>query len=270
MTDTPIGLGSELTRRTGGVMAAEGVGIAVSLGSLLLVKKVVGEERLAAAKESMAMHIILPLLTRFDGSIGKFQSMRERMAKGGEAAPAQPQGESAVELLDKASTASGASVPGADAEPFKEAALTPEERARKYADTLFDLSVMVPVGIAARVMAQTKADKLFGAPDVQSKWSFMGSPDKYWYAKVPDFVAQNVSLVAMNTVAQAPAKAVSNVMEKVLKGVGVPQESAHSMATYLTYVQGANTIGNMANVAYVTATNRKDAQALQQPQGPAR
>lgn len=243
-------------------MAAEGVGIVTSLGSLLLVKKIVGEERLAATKESMAQHIILPLLTRFDSTIGKFQDMRDKMARGGEEKKADG-------AKDAAKDADGAA---SAAEAFKEEAtkLPPEERARKYADTLFDLSVMVPVGIAARVMAQTKADKMFGAPDVQSKWSFMGSPDKYWYAKVPDFVAQNVSLVAMNTVAKAPAKAVTNTMEKVLHKLGVPEESARSMATYLTYVQGSNAIGNLANVAYVTGANRKDMKALHNPQEPQR
>jgi hypothetical protein len=229
-----IGLGMEVTKRTGSVMVAEGVGIATSLGSLLLVKKIAGPERMAAAKEQVAQDVILPLLNRIDATLGKFQKMRDKMARGGE--------ESSPEQKE---------------DPFAEEKLPPVERARRYANTLLDMAIMMPVGVVTRILAQSKSDDLFKAPQIEQK--------HYLYAKVPDFVANNVALVAMNTVAKAPSQAVAGVMEKVLAGVGVPKESAKSMATYLTYVQGSNLIGNMANVGYVTAVSRKQ-QASQPPE----
>lgn len=259
-----IGLGSELTKRTGGVVAAEGVGIAASLGSLLLVKKIAGPERMAAAKEQVAMDVMLPLLNRVDATLGKFHTMRERMGRGGQdgskTAEKTDTTDSATELVDKASNASGATAGRAlkkAKSAFEEEKLSPEEKARKYADLFLDMSIMMPVGIVTRILAQSKADTMFGAPDIDQK--------HYLYAKAPDFVANNVSLVGMNTVAKAPAQAVTRVMERLLKGVGVPEESAKSMATYLTYVQGSNIIGNMANVGYVTGVSRRNAQAAINP-----
>lgn len=232
-----IGLGTEITKRTGSVMAAEGVGIAVSMGSLLLVKKIAGPERMAAAKEQVAKQVILPLLNRIDATVGKFQDTREKMGRGGEEAPEK---DAKKAFVDKK--------------------LPPEERARKYADTLLDMAIMMPVGVVSRILVQSKMDDLFKAPPIDNK--------HYLFAKLPDAVVNNVSLVAMNTVAKAPSQAVAGVMEKVLAKVGVPEGSAKSMATYLTYVQGSNLMGNMANVGYVTAVSRRQHSAP--PDSPAR
>jgi hypothetical protein len=267
MTDK-IGLGSELGRRTGAVMAAEGVGIVASLGSLLVVKKIVGPERIAAAKERIAMDVILPLMNRTESAITRFQNGR------GNKAGQDPNGiydDKPEELLDKAGSASGASIlkdKKSASEIFGDEHLSREDKARKYADTVLDMTIMVPVGVLSRILAQKKADNVFGAPDVPHKRKFFGVEDTYWYAKVPDAIAGQTSLVAMNTVAQAPTKAVVGVVEKVLQSVGVPQVSANSMAKYLVYVQGSNTIGNFANVGYVTAVSRQKQQDAITPPSP--
>lgn len=251
----PVGLGKELGQRTGGVMVAEGAGIVTSLGALLLVKKLAGPERMAAAKEEVAMHVVLPILNRVDATVGKFQDMRAKYAKGGKDDTADITQDSATELVGKASNASGATPSKAvkeAADVFRSEKMTPEQKARKYADTLLDFSIMMPVGILTRIWAQDRADRAFGATPLPTK--------HYLYAKVPDMVANNVALVAMNTVAKAPSQAVSSTVEKLLGSVGVEQPTAKSMATYLTYVQGSNFIGNMANVGYVTAMSRKQQQ----------
>lgn len=243
-------LGKELGQRSGGVVVAEGAGIVTSLGSLLLVKQIAGPERMAAAKEHVAMDIILPLFKRVDATVGKLHDARDKMKKGGEAAPEKA--DVATSLINKASNASGATPDRAmkDAKAVFDAEhLSPEDKARKYADTLLDFAIMAPVGILTRIWAQDKADAAFGAPKLPMK--------HYLYAKVPDMLANNVSLVAMNTVAKAPSQAVSRTVEKLLSGVGVDKTSAKSMATYLTYVQGSNMVGNIANIGYVTAMSRK-------------
>lgn len=261
------GLGKEIGQRTGGVMIAEVAGIVTSLGSLLLVKHVAGPERMAVAKEQIAMHVMLPILRRVDGGKEKFQQWRERTSKRGEdvrdsvfGGDGKPLDE-ATELVDKAGDASGATVGNAVRKVknvFTSERMSLEDKARKYADTLLDFTIMAPVGLVTRAWAQTKADKMLGAPDITArKWSMFGAPDAYWYAKIPEFVASNVALVGMNSVAKGPAQAITNTMEKVLTGVGVEKVSAASMARYLTYIQGPNIIGNVVNVGYVTAASRK-------------
>lgn len=256
-----LGLGSELGRRTGAVMAAEGVGIVASLGSLLLLKKIVGKEHLDTAKEWVAMHVVLPILQKKDATVTRFGKQQNDLpdAKGkgneSEVYDANPE-----ELLDKAGVASGATSlkPVKNIESaFQAKSMSVEDRARKYADTVLDMTVMVPTGILARLAAQKKADKLFGAPEVPFTHKILGVEDTYWKARVVDAVGTQVSLVAMNTVAKAPAKAVVGVFERVLTAAGVSEVSANSMAKYLVYVQGSNVIGNSANVSYVTAVSRK-------------
>jgi len=166
-------------------------------------------------------------------------------------------------MVSKASEASGATTGKAvkkAADVFNKKEMPLEEKARKYADTLLDFAIMAPIGIVTRVWAQDYADRAFGAPQLPMK--------NYLYAKIPDMVANNVALVAMNTVAKAPSQALTNMTEKILCGVGVDPTSADSMAKYLVYVQGSNFIGNFANVGYVTAVSRKLQEAASpQPQG---
>lgn len=300
---TTIGLGSELARRTGGVIISEGVGIVTSIGSLLLVKHVVGEERMAAAKEDVAMHVVLPLLSYIDSVNSKLQNIRSKFPVGRNAAQqAEVQGvsptlktaqlldaekeEGVTDLLNKASNASGATsgIVMADVKKTLEANgvkdvkgiadtkhLSPEDRARKYADTLLDMTIMAPVGILTRAVSQSWADKKLGAPVIPSDWSFMGMEKTYLMARIPDQITNYVALGAMNTVAKAPSQALSNTMETIFKNLGVKDSSAKNMATYLTYVQTSNMLGNLAGVGYLTAKSRQHMQAaLNTSQEPAR
>lgn len=257
-----LGLGKELGQRTGGVMVAEGAGIVTSLGSLMLVKKLAGPERMAAAREHVAMDIMLPILKRMEAVSGKFGKKDKATIN-----PAAPEAgkDSATEMMEKASEASGATAGKATirkaADVFKAEGMTLEDKAHQYAETFLDMAIMAPVGIVTRILTQDHADRMFGAPKLDMK--------HYVYAKVPDMVANNTALVAMNTVAKAPTQAVSRTVEKLLGGLGVEPTSAKSMATYLTYVQGSNFVGNVANVGYVTAMSRKQ-QGMTPPSEPAR
>ena len=65
MTNTDVMSGRQVTFRRGlSVLSGEGVGVAVSLGALLMIKKIVGEKRMEAVKNSAAKNIILPILNR--------------------------------------------------------------------------------------------------------------------------------------------------------------------------------------------------------------
>lgn len=202
-------------RRAMSVVAAEGTGLGVSFGALFLAKKLAGKERMDHLKDWVAQKVVMPLL------------------KNG-----VPMG------------AAGAGAEGeAEENPQAFMPISPEEKARKIANSIVDMSILVPVGIAARLGVQKTMDDKFGAPTTLQN---------YVFSRVVDSSVGAAALVGMTTLAKEPSKGMSDRLAGVLSKVGLDAETADSIAKFTVYAQIPNAAGMAANLATLHAMDKRN------------
>ncbi|MBM3617647.1 MAG: hypothetical protein FJX23_03795 [Alphaproteobacteria bacterium] len=203
-------------RRAMSVVSAEATGLGVSFGALFLAKKLAGKERMDHLKDWVAKKIVMPLM--------------------------------------KNGVPMGAAEAGAEADATQEnpQAFTPisqEEKARKIANSIVDMSILVPVGIAARLGVQKTMDDKFGAP---------ATMQNYVFSRVVDSSVGAAALVGMTTLGKAPSKAMTDKLAGVLGKVGLEAETADSIAKFTVYAQVPNVAGMSANLATLHALDKKN------------
>lgn len=201
-------------KRAFSIAASEGIGLGVSFAALGMAKAALGEKRMEQVKHWVAEKIVLRFIHKADEAGLPI---------------AQPNAEDATR--EKAFTP-----------------MTPEDRARKIAGSVVDLSLMVPVGIAARLAAQKKMDDHFGAQTP------MGH---YVFSRVVDNTVGAATLVGLNTVAREPAKAATHTLSGVLKKIGLKEETADSVAKFAVYAQTPNLTGMAANLATLHGMDKR-------------
>lgn len=215
----PKNINERTARRAMSVVAAEGTGLAVSFGALFLAKKLAGKERMDHLKDWVAKKVVMPL-------------MKNGVPMG--AAEAGAEGDTAE-----------------NAQAFTP--LSQEEKARKIANSVVDMAILIPVGIAARLGVQKTMDDKFGAP---------ATMQNYVFSRVVDSSVGGAALLGMTTLAKAPSKAMSDKLAVVLNKAGLDTETADSIAKFTVYAQVPNVAGMTANLATLHAMDKKSSRTI--------
>lgn len=212
----PTNIGERTSRRAMSVAAAEGTGLAVSFGALFLAKKLAGKERMDHLKDWVAKKVVMPL-------------MKNGVPMGAAAAGAEDNAQEGAAFVP----------------------ISPEQKARSIANSIVDMSILIPVGIATRLGVQKTMDDKFGAP---------ATMQNYLFSRVVDTSVGGATLLGMTTVAKAPSKAISDKLAGVLGKVGLDAETADSVAKFAVYAQIPNATGMAANLATLHALDKKSHQ----------
>lgn len=210
----PTNVNERTARRAMSVVAAEGTGLGVSFGALFLAKKLAGKERMDHLKDWVAKKIVMPL-------------MKNGVPMGAAEAGAEADGQEHPQAFTP---------------------VTQEEKARKIANSIVDMSILVPVGIATRLGVQKTMDDKFGAPTTMQN---------YLFSRVVDSSVGAATLVGMTTLGKGPSKAMSDKLAGVLSKVGLDAETADSVAKFTVYAQVPNATGMAANLATLHAMDKK-------------